>query len=87
MKSIKELKFEPSKTLENTEEVEITLKNRYKVRILKGGKALHTYGAPYELRMTPLSDKICDEPVGYLNDEELISLINEIENLPTLKYN
>ena len=83
--NISDLKFEPSQTLENTEECVLKLKNNYTIRIFKGGQALHTYGAPYELRMSPYSEKIATEPIGYLNEDELIQLISEINGLKPLK--
>lgn len=82
---IKEFKFTPCKDLVNTQEASLKLENGYTVKILKGQCATHTYGAPYELFVSPIVKDITDDSVGYLSEEDLIRLINEIENLPKLK--
>ena len=84
-KTIEELTFQPLKGLENTQEAQLLLKNGYIVKILKGQYAAHTYGAPYELSVSPIVKEITEDSIGYLSEKELIRLINEIENLPKLK--
>jgi hypothetical protein len=83
--SIEELEFHPFKGSTDTEEACLTLKNGYIVRILQGQQAAHTYGAPYELSVSPMIKEITEDSVGYLSEKDLIRLINEIENLPRLR--
>jgi len=85
MHSIKDLEFKPSPTKVETEEAVLTLRNGYTVKILKGKMAAHTYGAPYELFISPIIKEITVDSIGYLSEKELISLINEIETFPKLK--
>ena len=79
-----DLVFEPYSAWPNTEEAIVKLKNGYTVKILRGEGAAHTYGAPYEVSMTPISSAIMEEPIGYLSDKQVIQLIHEIQNLPKL---
>ena len=67
---------------EGDKEASITLENGYRVYVSKGAS---TYGAPYELFMKPINSKVLDEPIGYLNEKEVLSLINEIKRLPKVK--
>lgn len=83
--SIDELVFHPFKGLEDTQEACLTLNNGYTVKILKGQQAIHTYGAPYELSVSPMIKEITEDSIGYLSEKELLKLINEIENFPKLR--
>ena len=84
-RSIDELEFLPFKGQEDTQEAVLTLKNGYTVHVLKGQQAVHTYGAPYELSVSPIIREITEDSIGYLSEKDLIRLINEIENFPRLK--
>lgn len=83
--SIKELIFQPFMELTDTEEASLLLKNGYTVKVLRGKQATHTYGAPYELSVSPTIKEITEDSVGYLSEKDLLNLINEIENFPKLK--
>lgn len=83
--SIDELVFHPFKGLEDTQEACLTLNNGYTVKILKGTQAAHTYGAPYELSVSPTIKEITEDSIGYLSERDLLKLINEIENFPKLR--
>ena len=83
--SIDELVFEPYQGSEDTQEARLLLKNNYTVKILKGKKAAHTYGAPYELSISPVLKEISEGSIGYLSEKQLLKLINEIENYPKLR--
>lgn len=85
MHTIDELKFNPFKGLTDTEEACLTLKNGYTVHVLRGQHATHTYGAPYELYISPVIREITENSVGYLSENDLLKLINEIENYPKLR--
>ena len=82
--TFEDLVFEPLSGLPRTEEAVVKLKNGYIVRVLRGEGAAHTYGAPYEVSMTPMSSSVMEEPIGYLSDKQVIQLIHEIQNLPKL---
>jgi hypothetical protein len=84
-RNIDELIFRPCAGIENTEEATLTLSNGYTVKVLKGLHAIHTYGAPYELSVSPIIKEITEDSIGYLSEKELIRLINEIENFPKLR--
>ena len=83
--SIDELVFKPYQGSEDTQEACLSLKNGYTVKILKGKKAAHTYGAPYELSISPVLKEISEGSIGYLSEKQLLKLINEIENYPKLR--
>ena len=83
--SIDELVFHPFKGLKDTEEAVLTLKNGYIIKVLRGQFAAHTYGAPYELSLSPMIKEITEDSIGYLSEKDLLRLINEIENFPKLK--
>lgn len=70
--------------MDDTEEAQLTLTNGYSVKVLRGKKALHTYGAPYELTANPLPNVLMDDSIGYLDEKDLMRLINELQNLPKL---
>lgn len=84
-RTIDDLVFHPLKGIENTEEAIVPLKNGYTVKVLKGQYAAHTYGAPYELSLSPIIKEITEDSIGYLSEQDLLKLINEIENYPKLK--
>lgn len=84
-RSIEDLVFTPLKGMEDTQEVSLALKNGYTVKILKGKLAAHTYGAPYELSVSPIIKEITEDSIGYLSEKSLLKLINEIENYPKLR--
>lgn len=84
-RKIEELDFHPFKGLEDTEEACLLLKNGYTVKVLRGQQAAHTYGAPYELSVSPMIKEITEDSIGYLSEKDLIRLINEIENFPKLR--
>jgi len=84
-RSIEDLVFTPFKGMEDTQEASLALKNGYTVKILKGKLATHTYGAPYELSVSPMIKEITEDSIGYLSEKSLLKLINEIENYPKLR--
>lgn len=84
-RKIQDLEFQPFKGSDDTQEASLTLKNGYTVHVLKGKLAAHTYGAPYELSVSPVVKEITEDSVGYLSEKDLLQLINEIENLPKLR--
>lgn len=83
--NINDFIFLPFQGLENTEEAKLTLKNGYTVRVLKGKFAAHTYGAPYELSISPIIKEITEDSIGYLSEEDLLKTVSEIESFPKLK--
>lgn len=85
MYTLEDLDFQPFQGRKDTEEARLTLKNGYIVKVLKGFLAAHTYGAPYEITVTPTIKEISEDSVGYLSEQELFKLINEIEHYPKLK--
>ena len=85
MHSIDELIFHPFLDRDDTEEASLLLKNGYTVKVIKGALAAHTYGAPYELSISPTLKEITEDSVGYLSEIDLLRLINEIENFPKLR--
>lgn len=85
MYTLDQLDFHPFKGSKDTEEASLLLKNGYTVKVLRGKEAVHTYGAPYELSVSPIAKEITEDSVGYLSEKDLFKLINEIENLPKLR--
>lgn len=83
-RKIEELQFRPFKGSTDTFEACLLLNNGYSVKVLKGQQAAHTYGAPYELSVSPIVKEITEDSIGYLSEKELLRLINEIESLPKL---
>ena len=84
-RSLEELVFQPFQGTTDTKEASLTLKNGYTIKVLTGKLAAHTYGAPYELTVSPVIKEITEDSVGYLSEKDLLKLINEIENYPKLK--
>jgi len=85
MYTIEDLRFAPVDWARETDEAKVKLKNGYTVKVLRGKGAVHTYGAPYEASITPITRETTEDSIGYLSEEQLIQLINEVASYPKLK--
>lgn len=77
------LNFE--KISDGVETASVKVPNGYTILISRGRNVAHTYGAPYEVTMSPIRNEILEEPIGYLSEKEVKQIINEVSNLPKLK--
>lgn len=77
MKSFKDLQWQDNRA-------EITFKNGYSARIIKGGPGT-TVGAPYVIECIPTNSIISDDAIGYCDEEDITALMHEIQLLTKLK--
>ncbi len=70
---------------DGVEQASVKLPNGYTVNIRKGNKVAHTYGAPYEISMSPEHKETMEDSVGYLTEKEVKQLINEISSLAKVR--
>ena len=77
-KSFADLVFENDKA-------SIRLKNGYTVVVRTGKGTATTIGSPYEFELIPFNSVVCDDIVGYCNEEEITQLLYEVQSLSKIK--
>ena len=77
-KSFADLVFENDKA-------SIRLKNGYTVVVRTGKGTATTIGSPYEFELIPFNSVVCDDVVGYCNEEEITQLLYEVQSLSKIK--
>lgn len=63
----------------------LKLKNGYTVVIRTGKGTATTIGSPYEFELIPFNSIVCDDIVGYCNEEDITQLLYESQNLAKIK--
>ena len=77
-KSFADLVFEDNKA-------SLKLKNGYTVLVRTGNGTATTIGSPYEFELIPFNSIVCDDIVGYCNEEDITQLLYESQSLSKIK--
>ena len=77
-KSFADLVFEDNKA-------SLKLKNGYTVVVRTGNGTATTIGSPYEFELIPFNSIVCDDIVGYCNEEDITQLLYESQSLSKIK--
>lgn len=77
-KSFNDLVFENN-------QASLKLKNGYTVVVRTGKGTATTIGSPYEFELIPFNSIICDDIIGYCNEEDITQLLYETQSLPKIK--
>ena len=77
-KSFSDLVFENN-------QASLKLKNGYTVVVRTGKGTATTIGSPYEFELIPFNSIICDDIIGYCNEEDITQLLYETQSLPKIK--
>ena len=71
-------------TFENNQ-ASLKLKNGYTVVVRTGKGTATTIGSPYEFELIPFNSIVCDDVVGYCNEEDITQLLYEAQSLSKTK--
>ena len=63
----------------------LKLKNGYTVVVRTGKGTATTIGSPYEFELIPFNSIVCDDIVGYCNEEDITQLLYEAQSLSKIK--
>lgn len=79
---VKDLEFKESEP--GLKVAKFTFSNGYTAIVRTGKKAVHTYGAPYDIECVPMNRNISDGLIGYCSEKQINEILYEIQHLSHL---